>query len=75
MEAAGKTNTFEVSDETKALLQTCFSLPRPANNKTRSAWMAQFGVPQGEETRCPKLDTIIRNELPRNALEADKKLS
>ena len=74
-ETAGKTSTFEVSEETKTLLQTCFSLPRPANNKTHSAWIAQFEVPQGEETRCPKLDTIIKNELPRDTLETDRKLS
>ena len=70
-----KTKTFQISEETKALLQTCFALPRPANNKTRNAWIAQFGVPEGDETKCPKLDTIIKNELPRDALEADRKLS
>ena len=59
-ETVGKTNTLKVSEETKTLLQTCFSIPMPANNKTRSAWITQFGVPQGEETRSPKLDTIIR---------------
>ena len=74
-ETAGKTNTFELSEETKTLLQTCFSLPRPANNKTHKAWITQFGVPQGEETRCSNLDTIISNELHRDALEADRKLS
>ena len=74
-ESAGKTNTLEVSEKTKTLLQTCFSIGRAANNKTCSAWIAQFGVPQGEEIRCPKLDTIIRNELPKDALEADRKLS
>ena len=35
----------------------------------------QFGFPEGYETMCPKLDTIIKNELPRDALEADRKLS
>ena len=74
-EAAGKPNTFEVSEETRTLLQTCLSLPMPANNKAGSAWIAQLAVPQGEETRCPKLNTIIRKELPRDALEADRKLS
>ena len=74
-ETAGKTSMFEVSEETSTLLQTCFSLPRSANNKTRSARIAQCGVPQGKETRCSKLDTIVKKELHRDALETDKKLS
>ena len=31
-ETAWKTSMFKVSEETKSLLQTCFSLPRLANN-------------------------------------------
>lgn len=66
-----------MSDETKALLQACFALSRPASNKTRNAWVAQYRLTEGDETKCPKLDTItdLKNELPREALEVDRKLS
>ena len=67
--------TFMTSDETKAFLEATFRLPRPVDNKTRKAWLAQVGLPVGDETKCPKLDSIIKNELPKDALEADKKLS
>ena len=74
-EVAPKAKTFGISEETKTFLQACFSLPRPASNKTRNTWLAQFGLPEGDETRCPKLDSIIKNELPKEAIEADRKLS
>ena len=41
----------------------------------RSTGITQFGVPQGKETRCLKIDTIIRNKLPRDTLEEDETLS
>ena len=74
---AAKSKTFLVSDETKPLLQVCFALSRPASNKTRNAWVAQYRLTEGDETKCPKLDTItdLKNELPRGALEVDRKLS
>ena len=72
---AAKCKMFLVSDETKALLQACFALPRPVSNKTRNAWVAQYGLAEGDVTKCPKLGTIIKNELPREALEVDRKLS
>ena len=81
------------------------------DNRTRRAWLAQVGLPVGDETKCPipmcgecatqcgrtglpthqrfsdTLEkslvtsstthtlTIIKNELPKDALEADRKLS
>ena len=72
---ASKTKTFGVSEVTKSFLEACFSLPRPASNKARSAWLTHFGLPEGDETRCPKLDSIIKQELPKEAIEADRKLS
>lgn len=30
---------------------------------------------EGDETRCPKLDTLIKGELGKDALDAEKKLS
>ena len=32
-------------------------------------------MPEGDETRCPKLDSILKNELPKDAVELDRKLS
>ena len=70
-----KSLTFPVSEATKAFLQTAFCVPKPADNKVRRAWRSKFGLPEGDETRCPKLDSIIKGELPKEALEADRKLS
>ena len=72
---SSKHKTFEICEETKTFLQTAFGLPRLANNKTRNSWIAQYGLPEGDETRCSKLDSIIKNELPKEALDADRKLS
>lgn len=65
-------STFAVSEETKAFLQATFSLPRPVNKKTRRSWLSKFGHP---EVDVPKLDTIIKKELPKDASDLDKKLS
>ena len=46
-----------------------------SSQQDRKSWLTQFGLPEGNETMCPKLDTIIKNELPRDTLEADRKLS
>ena len=50
-------------------------MPEVRHHHQERASQRHIGVPQGEETRCLKLDTIIRNELPRDTLEAYKKLS
>jgi hypothetical protein len=70
-----KSRTYEVSELTKAFLQTAFCLPKPVDNATRRTWINKFGVPEGVETRCPKLDGLIKGELPKEATEADRKLS
>ena len=44
-------------------------------NKTRKSWLLEFGLAEGNETKCPKMDTIVKNELPKDALEANRKLS
>lgn len=72
---SSKHKMFEICKETKTFLQTAFGLPQPANNTTRNFWIAQYGLPEGDEMRCPKLDSIIKNELPKEALDADRKLS
>ena len=65
---------FEVSEPTKAFLQSAFCKVRPADNKTRRTWMDRFSVLEGDETFCPKLDSILKSELPKDAIEFDRKL-
>ena len=66
-----------VDDDTgvRIFLQTSFGLPHLANEKTRNSWIAQYGLLEGNETRCPKLDAIIKHKLLKEALDADHKLS
>ena len=35
----------------------------------------QFGLPKKDQTRYPKLDSIIKEKLPKEALEVDRKFS
>jgi hypothetical protein len=72
---AKKAQKFVVSEPTKAFLEATFCLSRPVDNKTRRSWLEKFGVPEGDATRCPKMDTIIKGELPKEAMESDRKLS
>jgi len=45
-------------------------------NKTRKSWLLEFGLAEGNETKCQKMDTIVKNKLPKDApVEADRKLS
>ena len=67
--------TFNISEETRTFVEACFNLPRPVENNTHKAWLLEFGLAEGNETKCPKMDTIVKNELPKDALEADRKLS
>ena len=67
--------TFQISDSTKAFLQTSFFLPRLVDNKTRKSWLLKYGQLEGDETQCLKLDSIIWGERPKEALETDQKLS
>ena len=64
-----------MSEPTQAFLQSVFCRARSADNKTRRTWVEHFSVPEGDETRCPKLDSILKNELPKDAVELDRKLS
>ena len=66
-------STFPVSSPMKAFLQTSFCLFKPADNATRR-WLEKFGLPAGDETRCPKMDSLIKGELGKEALEAGRKL-
>ena len=70
-----KAKTFIVSSPTKAFLQSAFCLPKPLTNSMRRNLLEKFGLPEGNEARCPKLDPIIKGELPKEAIDTDKKLS
>ena len=37
-------------------------------------WVEQLRVPEGDKTHCLKLDSILKSELPMEALEMDRKL-
>ena len=71
----GRKLIFEVSEPTQAFSQLAFCRARPTDNKTRRTWVERFSLPEGNETRCPKLDSILKNELPKDAVELDRKLS
>ena len=70
-----KSQTFNISSPTKAFLQTSFCLPKPVDNTVRREWLERYGLPVGNEARCPKMDSIIKGELGKEALETDRKLS
>ena len=74
-QSAGAVMTFNILEETRAFVEACFNLPRPVENKTRKSWLLEFGLAEGNETKCPKMDTIVKNELSKDALEANRKLS
>ena len=71
----GRKPIFEVSEPTQAFSQLAFCRARPTDNKTRRTWVERFSLPEGNETRCPKLDSILKNELPKDAVELYRKLS
>ena len=50
-------------------------MPKPLPNSTRRNLLEKFGLPEGNEARCPKLDPIIKGELPKEAVDTDKILS
>ena len=70
----GRKPIFEVSEPMQAFLQLAFCRARPTDNKTRT-WVERFSVPERDETRCPKLDSIVKNELQKDVVELDRKLS
>ena len=52
-----------LSEATKALLETAFSLPM--SNSDRKKWVEKFGVPDCELVRYPKLDPVLKTTFPR----------
>ena len=70
-----KSRFFEISESSKTFLQAAFCRSRPVDNKTRREWLGKFATPEGDEIRCPKIDTVIKAQLPKECVEADRKLS
>ena len=62
-----------MSKPMQAFLKSAFCRARPTDNKTRRTWVECFSVLEGDETRCPKLESILKNELPNDAVELDRK--
>ena len=66
---------FEVSSPTKEFLCSAFCLPKPLENTSRQSLIGKFGLPEGDEAHYPKLDSIIKGEFHKEAVDVDKKLS
>ena len=45
--STGAAMTFNISEETGTFVEACFNLPRPVENKTRKAWLLEFGLAEG----------------------------
>ena len=62
----------KVSKDTASLLGEAFS--KPVANSTRRRWRMTYGMPALDATKSPKLDTMIRPQIPKDAKEADRSL-
>ena len=69
-----KSHTYAASSPKKAFLQASFYLPKPADNTWRS-WITTYSLPEGDETRCSKMDVLTKGELPKDVVDADTWLS
>ena len=67
--------TFMVSLPTMVFMKTSFCLHKPVENSTRRAWLEKFGLPEGDEARCLRMDSLIKGELGKETMDADKKLA
>ena len=62
-----------VSASTGKLLQEAFAKPVP--NATRRRWRRTYGMPATDVTKCPKLDTTLRPQVPKDGKDGDRSLS
>jgi hypothetical protein len=60
---------IQVSDDTTRLIKGTFK--KPANNATRLHYRKGFSFPNVEDTKCPKLDPMIKQNLSKEAKDAD----
>ena len=67
-----KTRVVPVSEHTATFLKKTFTSRAP--NATRRKWWNTYGVPKGNETRCPSLDSMYRPRLSKEARNADSEL-
>ena len=63
----------KISDETEAFLESAFT--KPVSNSTRRRWRKIHGMPACDSTKCPKLDSTIKAQLPKECKEADRPLA
>ena len=59
----------ELSETTKAFLEAAFSATMP--NKVRKQRVGKIGIPDCDQIRCPKLDSMLKAVLPKDAIKAD----
>ena len=59
----------KVSENTEKFLKSTFAKPVP--NGTRRQWCTEHGVPRVESMKCPKLDKVVKGQLPKEAKVAD----
>ena len=64
---------IQVSTATEVILKGAFSEPVP--NPTRRRWRKKFGMPTTDTTKCPKLDLMLRTQVPKDRRDADWSLS
>ena len=62
-----------VSASTEKFLQEAFAKPVP--NATRRRWRRTYGMPATDVTKCPKLDTTLRPQVPKDGKDGDRSLS
>ena len=60
----------KVSARTEALLKDTFG--RSVQNSVRRRWKKTYGMPACEQTRCPKLDNVLKSQVPKTCKDADR---
>ena len=72
-EAPECSHLTKVSDATANLLKTSFSTP--VSNTTRLEWKRLHLVPDVDNTKCPKLDPVVKAEVGSQTKSADAELA
>jgi hypothetical protein len=61
--------TVKVSETTKATIQTAFE--RPLSNVARLSARRAYAFPDTEVTKCPRLDSVVKQNLGKDVKDAD----
>jgi hypothetical protein len=72
-EAPECSHLTKVSDATANLLKTSFTTP--VSNTTRREWKRLHLVPDVDNTKCPKLDPVVKAEVRGQTKSADAELA